>query len=421
MGSRRRTVGLAVVFVGLLLLSCQLIEGAASSRSASATPATLTTPAAASATPWSVTSTPLVLTPGPAAGPTPTIAAFAFPDDADQDARPDAGDNCPAAANADQADTDQNGVGDLCDLPFGHGGWAGVTDAGQAVQVSADERWRPAVLIGPEVRAAWAWSDDARRVVLNVEAGGERGLLDQAADLSDAGLVAAVSRVAAETGSDSGLLLAWIAANPGRVLRIARGEELPPGEPAASHSNLPAGVGLINFDPTQTPEELTDEYLTSLAITQAMNDYVVALLLAALRDRVTEIPADMIPPLASLWDIFSDAGTTIRIALYQQTNRCVPCSINCAIKCGAGLGACFLEFPEPSPCFENIERECNLEHGVFYLGQTCPGACWLTAPGTDSKCTATDENTCLAIPDRGGDVTSLWCEGATCEEPICAP
>jgi len=39
------------------------------------------------------------------------------PNDADSDGVPDATDNCPAVANADQADYDNDGVGDLCDTP----------------------------------------------------------------------------------------------------------------------------------------------------------------------------------------------------------------------------------------------------------------------------------------------------------------
>jgi len=39
------------------------------------------------------------------------------PDDADSDGIPDATDNCPNTPNADQADYDQDGTGDLCDTP----------------------------------------------------------------------------------------------------------------------------------------------------------------------------------------------------------------------------------------------------------------------------------------------------------------
>jgi len=45
-------------------------------------------------------------------------AAFAGskkPPDTDKDGVPDTSDNCPWAANADQADSDGNGVGDACE------------------------------------------------------------------------------------------------------------------------------------------------------------------------------------------------------------------------------------------------------------------------------------------------------------------
>lgn len=42
-------------------------------------------------------------------------ALVPLPDDADGDRVRDADDNCPAAANPDQQDTDSDGAGDLCD------------------------------------------------------------------------------------------------------------------------------------------------------------------------------------------------------------------------------------------------------------------------------------------------------------------
>ncbi|CAN0535616.1 unnamed protein product, partial [Laminaria digitata] len=45
-----------------------------------------------------------------------TLVALSRPD-ADEDGIPDAMDNCPDEANADQADEDNNGVGDACEEP----------------------------------------------------------------------------------------------------------------------------------------------------------------------------------------------------------------------------------------------------------------------------------------------------------------
>ena len=60
---------------------------------------------------------------------TAVFAAGPAPGDADTDGVPDASDNCPAVANADQQDSDGDGVGDACHAPEGFGIVEGIVYA----------------------------------------------------------------------------------------------------------------------------------------------------------------------------------------------------------------------------------------------------------------------------------------------------
>jgi hypothetical protein len=68
-----------------------------------------------------------------------TSAASFIPLDSDGDGTPDGSDNCPLIGNADQLDTDSNGLGDVCDDDLDGDGIANMSDNCPLVS-NADQR-----------------------------------------------------------------------------------------------------------------------------------------------------------------------------------------------------------------------------------------------------------------------------------------
>lgn len=362
--------------------------------------------------------------------PTPTATTPpAAPFDSDGDRVPDAGDNCPITPNPDQSDADANGLGDPCDAPF-LDGFAYLTPQG-VVQSSVDERLRPAKIVAPDGTITFVWSEDASRVDLIVESAGKTKTFTLEIDLSDAALLATLDAAEAETGQDLSALRAWIAENPGRVLAVARGEQPPPRLAPTPGSSLPAGKVLLAIPKNPAAQEQqtdAEDYIDSLII-------YLGIARTALYDFDEQHPFSQIGghewAYYTARDLLANQVLNRQFFLLYMENNCLSnCTARCPVDCGSysHKGACFTNYPQISPCYEIPEQECaNIDGGVFYHGQGCPGACWVIAGrrggrGEVTGCYELDEKSCREWPSRGTDLTFLaFCPDQTCSEPMCSP
>ncbi|MCC6301077.1 MAG: thrombospondin type 3 repeat-containing protein [Anaerolineales bacterium] len=342
----------------------------------------------------------------------------AIPSDPDGDTLPNAEDNCPLTANPDQADANADGLGDACDAPFLRG-FAFSTPQG-VVQSIMDERLRPTKLIAPEGTIAFIWSEAASRVDLVVEIAGASRDFTVEIDLSDQALLAGVEAAAAETGKDLSALRAWVIENPGRVQAVARGEQPPPQiepTPASSQSEGSARIASVIFPAAQDPE--FGDVQIYIAILAELY-FVADRSLAGFRSQHPEERGSG----SAEYFLLLQKNALLDLWLTQEHNCITTCTSLCSMVCmpgGGEEGACFTDYPNLSPCFTNTGQDCaNIEGAVFYPGQACPGACWISAGGL-TDCQETDEETCRLIPERSaGNPTTRFCSGQDCDMPMCS-
>jgi hypothetical protein len=341
--------------------------------------------------------------------------------DSDGDRVADANDNCPLTPNSDQADANANGLGDVCDAPF-QAGFAYSTPQG-VVQSLMDERQRPQKIVAPDGTITFAWSEDASRLDLVVDISGESIPFTLKIDLSDAALLAALDAAEAGSGQDMSTLRAWIAEHPGQVQAVASGEQPPPRLAPTPSSSLPAGKVMLaiarNPAAQNQPTDL-EVYIRTLADLYFLAEKTWL-------DFKDQHP-EMDPGVLTARYILEHQANALNDVWLDQWDNCMhTCTAQCSINCGGeGEGACFLDFPQISPCFMYLEQDCaTIEGAVFYHGQTCPGACWVSAGGV-SNCTELDEKGCQAlpgqanIPGHGFDMSLLaFCPGQSCFEPMC--
>lgn len=351
-------------------------------------------------------------------GITPTAEADAAPgpSDADRDGVPNPVDNCPLSPDAGQADSDGNGVGDVCDVPFA-GGFAFRTPDG-VVQLRTDDRLRPAQIVAPAAQVTFVWSDDAIWLTLIAQADGHYSSTTMEIDLSDAAVMVAIDAVEAESGNAMAALRSWLRDNPGRVLAVASGEQLPTApENAGASSSRVLHVRARVLPPLDELPHVR-RYLDNLIL--ASDNVIVAYHQYQLAHPELTLAASLTR------NVLYDTMITVTSFVDRELRNCNPCSPRCHIDCGAGEGACFTDHPNASPCYENLEQDCAAFGGVFYLGQTCPFACWLFSDGW-SDCEMLTREDCMAIPGRSkasgglGNITTRFCDGHRCSAPVCSP
>jgi len=349
--------------------------------------------------------------------------------DVDRDGVVDAQDNCPLTANPGQDDGDGNRLGNLCDAPSA-GGLAFVGDDG-VTQMIADDRLRPTQIVTPSVHITLAWSDDASRVVLTVDDGVGSASFPLEIDLSDEALLAALEAGEKETGEDLGLLREWIGQNPGRIQAMARGEAPSPTLFPAPKSHRPGGHGRLAESPLQDATVDIEDYLLVLAVASMNAEYAWV--------TFEEAHPELEPAIATASNALLDIFIAGNILFNEQERACHPCSAACKIPCALDTGACFDDPArygspsDPGPCHMTTAQGCG--YGVHLPDERCPSACWLTNPEfadlpVSERCVMTGYGTCWEIPllaneqQRGGrglNVTTLFCDGLTCGDPMCAP
>ena len=422
-----RRLRFVLTLVGLFL------AGYASALAAAPSPASSTTAATPTPTPTASVRDSVdqvvqdVVTPTAAVGdevdqvveedlPTPaaTEGATPTPLDSDGDGVLDRVDNCPLTPNPEQPDTNGNGLGDPCDAPFA-GGFAYVTPDG-VVQTRVDNRLRLVQILAPNGRVLLVWSDDASHVELTAQVNGESSTWAFEVDLGDSALLKALDGAEAATGQDLTALRTWVRDNPGRVLAVARGEQPPPLRLPDATSSLPRYARLASIPLFQDQLPHVRVYLDALVLQAgvtwtAWNNFDLA---------------HPEPGAAVARNLLLDTTNEVDSIVNEELRTCSPCSVFCHIDCGAGEGACFTHDPDPLPCYENLEQDCGAIGGVFYLGQECPGACWLFSGGK-SGCWPLMERDCVEIPKRSkesggeGNIDSRFCRGRTCRQPACNP
>jgi hypothetical protein len=124
------------------------------------------------------------------------------------------------AANADQTDADNNGLGDACDELV-----AGIAVAAEAGVKEAvlDDRLRPVSVAGDGLVARFTWSDDSTTATIQVDGNGASSEIALSADFSDAAILAGLDDTEADSGGDPAALRPYVMDNPGRIQALVTG------------------------------------------------------------------------------------------------------------------------------------------------------------------------------------------------------
>jgi hypothetical protein len=204
------------------------------------------------------------------------------------------------------------------------------------LQTTLDERLRPTRAVGLGHVMTIVWSEDSSSAEVTVEHDGASTTVNAEIDLTDEGLLRAVDANEDRTGQDMTAWRNWIAANPGLVLAVARGEQLPPslgGVPTVASSPGKTWAGAkVNEQVVNTFQKTA---LVSTGIGAAlMGDVVFAAVLVG-EEAVFASAAGAIALGASAALLGLAAVIMIAILLYVYIEDCrgQPCSLRCFFNC----------------------------------------------------------------------------------------
>ena len=303
------------------------------------------------------------------------------------------------------------------------------TSGDGSLQLAIDERLRPIEVVGPEVCAQIAWSDDSTTAVITLQGDGQALTVQENADFSDEATLEAIADIEGEIGVELTELRAWITENPGRTLATARGEEdaaQPPDDVKLAVISKPYLPLQSNMDPN------VRRHLDMIADASAKAINTAFVFFNALRNAEATGQQMLVPMLTSLVNHFVELRNSLLEYQRQQQDACVACLPACLVRCGLlETGACCYFEGGETRCEDNITQDdCNARNdGIFHSGLACTvgvtdvclSACCITteAPGIGmiSCCEDLYPETCDQIETNGTNVTTVHDRNRRCGDP----
>lgn len=281
--------------------------------------------------------------------------------DMDGDSVADAIDNCPATANANQADSDVNGVGDACQGEgLATGDSLGYSTTEGVAEASFDQRLRSVQMACPGQLATLVWPNDSSQVDIELVSNAVRTTSSTPMDFSDAALLAALDAAEAE-GADVAAYRQYVADYPGRIQQIVTGQQ--PPSSASTQGRL--GQQPQNLNPTVARYllKLTEAVLICNATGFAILDQFSQIQDPQLRDH-----------LYKLAQSFFRLAREIEHLYEFQHDYCLVCSDHCNVQCADYHACCIYNYPENRvDCVDTYEREsCEMDwFGKFDENYSC--------------------------------------------------
>ena len=269
----------------------------------------------------------------------------------DDDGVADAIDNCPATANANQADADGNGVGDACQgegLATGDS-LAYQTDAGVA-EARFDQRLRSVQMASPGQVATLVWPADSSHVDIELVINRIRTTSSTPVDFSDAALLAALD-AAEDEGADVTVYRQYVADHPGQILQIVTGLQ-----PPSSASNL----GWLEQD-----QQVLDPTVARYLLRLAEASLICRATANAFRERLNQTQDPQLREhYLVLMRHFVYLAGEIDDVYDRQEEACIVCTDNCNVPCAppetTDRACCIYNFDENRvDCIDTNKEDCE--------------------------------------------------------------